>query len=816
MVGIVLVSHSRELSIAVKALADQQIQGRAPIVAVGGSDNPHQPFGTDPVAIAEAIQAVFSEDGVLVLMDLGSAVISGQVALDLLEPEQAARVRLSVGPFVEGAMAAAVQASIGMGLEAVAREAEEASLAKQAVLEYDDSRNGSPDAWTAEGEQHERAQVASADVIVVNPAGLHFGPAARFIQTAAGFHAEVRVTNVTTGAGPAHANRFNQLLSLGIEKDHCIRIDATGRDAESAVNTLVKQVAHDVGESVEEAPVLIGTAIPPAIEGKGRAHLTGLPASPGIAIGTAVVISGAYDPLRDEPRNERASGAPAAEWTAFQAAHNTALDQLDALTLEIRDTLGEERSIIFRAHMLLLQDRDFLADIHAAIEHEGWAADAAVRRTVLRWSERFRKMSGAVFQQRAADVEDVGRRLLQLLRQETLPAIELPEYYSSDIDLSVEVDRGDVWYEFPYDAEGRERAQPVSRRPHTTIYAQYRGQRIALARFGTTVGGWRSDNVGGRLMWRYKNSPAGPRVWSRIIASPVWLPPDSSPPRGLLVPAGGGRFEVNYDETGPSYASAYGLVAAYHQLYSEDPEGNIRLGGDQGIRMHGSVDYMSIMRRHSHGCHRLHNHIAVRLMSFVLRHRPHSRRGQQVLGFRRNIEFDGRSYPMAIDAGGYVFRLERPLPVNVLEGRVLGAQLTPIEHEIPKYDPEVGAYVMPDGQWVTVDRHGNITPREMPVPLEGTVEPGTEGIVGGPAVGDAADEAAEGLISGEDDQTTTPAGPAPSARPAAPGASPAAPAAAPTMAPGTPSPSPQSAAAHGGGASPRAATLTTTTPPRAP
>ncbi|MCA9577420.1 MAG: L,D-transpeptidase [Polyangiales bacterium] len=420
-----------------------------------------------------------------------------------------------------------------------------------------------------------------------------------------------------------------------------------------------------------------------------------------------------------------------------------------------------------------------------------------------------------------ATAEDVGAWLDSLgdlggRQLVAVPAIELPEYYSSDIDLSVEVDRGDVWYEFPYDAEGRERAQPVSRRPHTTIYAQYRGQRIALARFGTTVGGWRSDNVGGRLMWRYKNSPAGPRVWSRIIASPVWLPPDSSPPRGLLVPAGGGRFEVNYDETGPSYASAYGLVAAYHQLYSEDPEGNIRLGGDQGIRMHGSVDYMSIMRRHSHGCHRLHNHIAVRLMSFVLRHRPHSRRGQQVLGFRRNIEFDGRSYPMAIDAGGYVFRLERPLPVNVLEGRVLGAQLTPIEHEIPKYDPEVGAYVMPDGQWVTVDRHGNITPREMPVPLEGTVEPGTEGIVGGPAVGDAADEAAEGLISGEDDQTTTPAGPAPSARPAAPGASPAAPAAAPTMAPGTPSPSPQSAAAHGGGASPRAATLTTTTPPRAP
>jgi dihydroxyacetone kinase phosphotransfer subunit len=134
MVSIVLVSHSIELSTAVKLLADQQIQGRAQIVAVGGSDNPHQPFGTDPIAIAEAIHAVCGEDGVLVLMDLGSAVISGQVALDLLPPEERARVHLSVGPFVEGAMAAAVQASIGMSLDAVAREAAEARRAKDAVL----------------------------------------------------------------------------------------------------------------------------------------------------------------------------------------------------------------------------------------------------------------------------------------------------------------------------------------------------------------------------------------------------------------------------------------------------------------------------------------------------------------------------------------------------------------------------------------------------------------------------------------------------------------------------------------------------------
>ncbi len=99
---------------------------------------PHQPFGTDPVAIYEAIESVYTSDGVLVLMDLGSAVISGRVALDLLDPEKVANVHLSVGPFVEGALAAAVQASIGMSLTAVAREAEEAMQAKRAVLLHEE------------------------------------------------------------------------------------------------------------------------------------------------------------------------------------------------------------------------------------------------------------------------------------------------------------------------------------------------------------------------------------------------------------------------------------------------------------------------------------------------------------------------------------------------------------------------------------------------------------------------------------------------------------------------------------------------------
>ncbi len=303
--------------------------------------------------------------------------------------------------------------------------------------------------------------------------------------------------------------------------------------------------------------------------------------------------------------------------------------------------------------------------------------------------------------------------------------IDLPPYYSDAMDLSVAIDRGDVWYEFPFDEEGKGRSQPVARRPRLTIFVKYNDQKIPLARFGTTVGGWRGEFIEGAVMLKYKASPLGKRVWSRIAAAPIWVPPESTPPRVMLTKRrkrGVEFFEVDYHTTGPSYASAYGLVAAYHRKYYRSVDGKIQVGGDEGIRTHGSVDYMSIMRRHSHGCHRMHNHIAVRLMSFVLEHRPHTRYGQQPMVYRREFEFEEEPYVMEFDKGGYNFVLDEPLFVEVLPGRVRGQVKEPIEVALPRFDREVGAYVMPDGAWVSVDRFGTMTPIFKPFDFDAPLE----------------------------------------------------------------------------------------------
>lgn len=278
----------------------------------------------------------------------------------------------------------------------------------------------------------------------------------------------------------------------------------------------------------------------------------------------------------------------------------------------------------------------------------------------------------------------------------------LPEYYDGDMVLTLEYDRGDVWYDFPFDDTGKEQPQPMERRPRVTLFTHYLGQKIPIAKYGTTIGGWRSESVDDVVMWKYKESPVGPRVWKQIVSAPVWLPPDGTPIKDLLKKKkkrkpGEPEYEINRHEVGPSYASAYGLVAAYHRKFAQRADGSIALGQDEGIRTHGSVDYMSIMRRHSHGCHRLHNHIAVRLMSFVLAHRPHQRLGQQPLAWKKEYEYEDETYELEMKQGGYVFELNTPLHIDVLEGRVRGQVKQPLDFVIPKFDPDAGAYLMPDG-----------------------------------------------------------------------------------------------------------------------
>jgi hypothetical protein len=287
-----------------------------------------------------------------------------------------------------------------------------------------------------------------------------------------------------------------------------------------------------------------------------------------------------------------------------------------------------------------------------------------------------------------------------------------PEYYSRTMDLSVEIDRGDVWYDFPFDAAGGRQPQPRERFPQLTLFVKWRGERVPLVRWRTTVGGWRAEVASdGQEYYRYKGSDIGPRVWRHIVTAPVWIPPPSSPLGAMTKEkrVGGTYVRVtNYDETGPGFLSAYGMVAAIHEEMRKGP-GGARFF-DNGIRTHGSFDYPSLRGRFSHGCHRLYNQLAMRLFSFVLDHRRWRVTGPMAAGYRRAFWSRGEVFEMRLPTRGYYRELEPPIPVEVLEGRIKGTLTKPIAGYVPKPGVTYASRRLPTATDTPDDRAGGDSP----------------------------------------------------------------------------------------------------------
>jgi dihydroxyacetone kinase phosphotransfer subunit len=124
LVGLVLVSHSASIAGGLAELVAQVAGPDVTIVAAGGG--PDDTLGTDGGRVLEALRAADSEAGAVVLVDLGSSLLSVRAALAELSSEEAARIVLADAPLVEGAIAAGVIASTGATLTAVASAAEEA------------------------------------------------------------------------------------------------------------------------------------------------------------------------------------------------------------------------------------------------------------------------------------------------------------------------------------------------------------------------------------------------------------------------------------------------------------------------------------------------------------------------------------------------------------------------------------------------------------------------------------------------------------------------------------------------------------------
>lgn len=116
MVGMVIVSHSKNIANGVKELA-QQMAPQVSIAVAGGT--PDGRVGTDMEKILNAIENVYSEDGVIIIFDLGSAFMNAEMAIECLEESMKEKIKIVDCPIVEGAVIAAVESSISKNIEEI-------------------------------------------------------------------------------------------------------------------------------------------------------------------------------------------------------------------------------------------------------------------------------------------------------------------------------------------------------------------------------------------------------------------------------------------------------------------------------------------------------------------------------------------------------------------------------------------------------------------------------------------------------------------------------------------------------------------------
>jgi phosphocarrier protein FPr len=236
-VGLVVVSHSRPLALAAVELAVQMTANAKPPIAIaaGLSDGG---FGTDAVQITLAIRTVDQGDGVVVLMDIGSAVLSAELALELLDEDARKRVILCPAPLIEGIIVATVTAATGAPATQIVSEAINSLAGKQSQL----AMAFAPHRAVADGDE------LTGMFVINSPYGLHARSAAQLVARAGGHDSRTLIRNRTTRSAWVSANSLSAISTLATHRGDELEVRVTGIDAAVTLSDVLELAANNFGE----------------------------------------------------------------------------------------------------------------------------------------------------------------------------------------------------------------------------------------------------------------------------------------------------------------------------------------------------------------------------------------------------------------------------------------------------------------------------------------------------------------------------------------------------------------------------------------
>jgi multiphosphoryl transfer protein len=419
MIGLILVSHSRPLALALKEMLERFYDNSLHIAVAAGAGDDGKDLGTDATAIVAAIEEVCGDnDGALILLDLGSAVLSAELALDLLDESLRARVALCSAPLVEGAIAAGAQIKIGASLDAARAEAENALLQKTKHLANELGAESAPSSVSSE-----ETPDVQTDLQIETEHGLHARPAMRIVQTVGRFASAVHIRNLRTHGSPASARSLVAVNCLDARKGDIIRITAVGSDASEAIAALEALHAENFGDPRE---VAAQTDLSPKSSSQPSTEsdqiVRGEPLSGGVAVGPLcfAVREALKLPEATQPVDAKL------ETARLRNALASVRQQLDENIVSMSKQFGSENAGILEAHRLLADDPflgeravGLIADEHLSASHAWYRASEEV-------AAGYRSLEDPTLRERVRDIEDFSLQVFAELGFSTPLNIDLP------------------------------------------------------------------------------------------------------------------------------------------------------------------------------------------------------------------------------------------------------------------------------------------------------------------------------------------------------------------------------------------------------
>lgn len=270
--------------------------------------------------------------------------------------------------------------------------------------------------------------VTSPAVVIPNPAGLHARPAAVLSDLAQKYDSEIRLKR---GEDQCNAKSVVAIMGLGAAQGDKVQVIAHGPDSAAAAEELATALREGLGEEgvlpildADAAAAQAAQPVAPVSQPRRRSEdphlLLGVAASPGLGIGRVLQVR------REDIEVKEYAADRHRERRVLNDAIDRAMVQLETLENLLKQEADPDKAAIFAAHRVLLRDPDLL-DIASSAIDKGKSAAFAWRRAYTTYAERLAGMTNELLAQRAADVRDVGQRVLEEITGQRRERPDIPE-----------------------------------------------------------------------------------------------------------------------------------------------------------------------------------------------------------------------------------------------------------------------------------------------------------------------------------------------------------------------------------------------------